>query len=223
MPPRLDTMLWDVVVNRRYVNRIRWGSPFGLPHRASPGAGPRDRVRAVPRLCVFALAAVAAAAIAGCGGGGSPSSSTTSSTTTSSTTTASTASTLTQTLGTTTASTTTTLSLPSTTTTSASTATTSTRTTRPTTSGTTRTRPAPGGQARAQLGMALCERNVAQSNVLSAAERSQLDSLCRLAWSGHLTPSSFAAANRRLCVTMVRDSGLVGAAATAAAQTCENR
>jgi len=78
------------------------------------------------------------------------------------------------------------------------------------------------GPTRAQLGMALCERNVAQSAVLTSAERSQLDALCRLAWSGHLTPTAFLSANRRLCVTMVRDSGLVGAAATAAEQTCEN-
>ena len=73
----------------------------------------------------------------------------------------------------------------------------------------------------AQLGMALCLRNVAQSNVLTGAERSQLDSLCRLAWTGHLTPAAFAVAQRNLCVTMVADSGLAGAAATAAAQSCE--
>ena len=78
------------------------------------------------------------------------------------------------------------------------------------------------GPTHAQLGMALCLRNVAQqSSVLTAAERSQLDSLCRRAWTGHLTPAAFFAAQRRLCVTMVADSGLVGAAATAAEQTCE--
>ena len=69
--------------------------------------------------------------------------------------------------------------------------------------------------------MALCERNVAQSNVLTAAERSQLDSLCRLAWTGHLTPAAFAAAQRKLCMTMVADSGLVGTAATVSEQSCE--
>jgi hypothetical protein len=69
--------------------------------------------------------------------------------------------------------------------------------------------------------MALCLRNVAQSSVLTSAERSQLNSLCRLAWTGHLTPAAFAAAQRSLCVTMVADSGLVGAAARAAEQTCE--
>ena len=69
--------------------------------------------------------------------------------------------------------------------------------------------------------MALCERNVAQhSSVLTSAESSQLDSLCRLAWTGHLTPAAFAAAQRRLCVTMVAASGLVGAAATASELTC---
>ena len=69
--------------------------------------------------------------------------------------------------------------------------------------------------------MALCLRNVAQSNVLTSAERSQLDSLCRRAWTGRLTPAAFTAAHRRLCVTMVGDSGLTGAAATAAEQSCE--
>jgi len=69
--------------------------------------------------------------------------------------------------------------------------------------------------------MALCERNVAQhSSVLTFAERSQLDSLCRRSWTGHLTPTAFAAAQQRLCVTMVADSGLVGAAATASELTC---
>ena len=78
------------------------------------------------------------------------------------------------------------------------------------------------GPTHAQLGMALCLRNVAQqSSVLTAPERSQLDSLCRRAWTGHLTPAAFFAAQRRLCVTMVADSGLVGAAATAAEQSCE--
>jgi hypothetical protein len=80
------------------------------------------------------------------------------------------------------------------------------------------------GPTHAQLGMAACERNVAQqSSVLTAAERSQLDSLCRIAWTGHLTPAAFLVAHRRLCVTMVSDSGLVGAAATAAEQSCEQR
>ncbi len=160
------------------------------------------------RLRPLAVCALLAALLAGCGGGGSPSSSTTSSA-------------VTQTLGTTTATTTTTRSRSrsssSTATTSSSSTTTRTRTT---TSRTTSTSRAPGS-THAQLGMALCERNVAQSNVLTGAEKSQLDALCRLAWNGHLTPAAFAAANRRLCVTMVRDSGLVGAAAKAAAQTCE--
>jgi hypothetical protein len=63
---------------------------------------------------------------------------------------------------------------------------------------------------------------VAQQPVLTGAEKSQLDALCRLAWSGHLTPARRAAANRRLCETMVADSGLTGVAATDAALSCES-
>ena len=150
---------------------------------------------------------------------------------------------MTQTLGTTTAPSTTTTSAATKTTTTKRTTTkrtttkrtttkrtTTTRTTRTTTTRTTSARHRSVSHTtttpvvpptRAQLGMALCLRNVAQSNVLTAAERSQLDSLCRLAWTGHLTPAAFGVAQRNLCVTMVADSGLVGAAATAAARSCE--
>ena len=185
------------------------------------GQGGRARLTGVVRLRALALCVLVAGVVANCGGGGS---STTSSTT----------SAVTQTLGMTTASSATTTtsrtSVASGTTTRTTTRTTTTRT-RTTTqtrtrahrsaSHTTTTLVAP---TRAQLGMALCERNVAQhSNVLTSAERSQLDSLCRGEWTGHLTPSAFAAAQRRLCVTMVADSGLVGAAATASERTCPHR
>ncbi len=68
--------------------------------------------------------------------------------------------------------------------------------------------------------MALCHQTIASvsQTVLTAAETRALDNLCDIAASGDV--ARVRAAERKICVTIVRDSGLPAAAAAAEEQSC---
>ena len=68
--------------------------------------------------------------------------------------------------------------------------------------------------------VALCLQEIASvaPTMLTAAETTALDNLCDIAASGDA--ARVKAAERRICITVVRDSGLPTAAAAAEEQSC---
>ena len=79
--------------------------------------------------------------------------------------------------------------------------------------------PPAGVPDRAQR-VALCHQTIASvsQTVLTPAETTALDNLCDIAASGDA--ARVKAAERKICVTVVRDSGLPAAAAAAEEQSC---
>jgi hypothetical protein len=69
--------------------------------------------------------------------------------------------------------------------------------------------------------VARCQAAVHAATVLTRDERSQLEALCALELtSGNPDSRAAVAARRRICLTVVKDSGVRGAAARAARRRC---
>jgi hypothetical protein len=69
--------------------------------------------------------------------------------------------------------------------------------------------------------VARCQAGVRAQTVLTHDERAQLEALCELELtSGSPNSPAAVAAKRRICLTVVKDSGVRGAAARAARRRC---